>query len=442
MTIGALLQIRAVRGHLVEAAETSAESRLIDVAEQARTSSIPSNVIVADDDTQFVQVVDADGFVIAASDNIETRERVVDLDTEPLENEDSEGSSDREYDAETETFSDLPIDDGSQWVVAGAEVPTDEGFVTVYSGTSLEEVQSTLNALRGSLFVAVPVLVFFVGLVTRTVIRRSLQPVAIMRSDLDEITTRRLHHRVSTPSSDNEIADLAHSMNEMLDRLEASVTRERHFIGDASHELRSPIAAMRTQLEVALAHPQETSSRETLGSVLRSTERMEALVVDLLLLAQLDAVPSPELKRPVDLSQLVADEVEHHSTIGAVRVRTILEPDVVVQGHANQLGRLVHNLIDNAVRHAQSQVVIQTSRSNEWAVLEVSDDGPGIPVEDRDRVFERFTRLDEARDRDAGGSGLGLAIAKEVADTHGGSMHITGPPGTTFTFRMPLQPTN
>jgi signal transduction histidine kinase len=438
LTIVAVLQIRVIEDHLIDAAEESAAVQAAHVAQQAQAGALPSTIALADEDTRFVQVVDAEGTPIAASDNVETRRRVVNLRPEPANSDDDEPVGDHEYEFVAQTYSGLPVDESGRWRVVATGVTTDAGRLTVYVGSTLEGVHSTIATVRRSLLVGVPLLVIVIGLVTLAVIRRALRPVDVMRAELDDITTHHLDRRVGQPTSDDEIARLARAMNDLLDRLETSVSSERRFIGDASHELRSPLAGLRAQLEVALAHQDQTDWVETVRQSFASAERLENLAADLLMLAQVDAAPPGVPEGSLDLGELVVDELEHRPKPDTVQVRTRLDPDVVVHGHANQLTRLLRNLLDNAERHATSLVTISVSRSDTFGVLEVTDDGPGIPVADRDRVFERFTRLDAARTRDGGGGGLGLAIVREVARAHGGTVEIVGDEGAHFVVKIPL----
>jgi signal transduction histidine kinase len=442
LLMGAFLQVRVIEDNLVDAAEASAEARVADLAARTRVGDLPDTLVVADDDDQFVQVVDAAGRSVAASENVETAGPVVDL-APGMTEADEDDDEIAEVEARAATFSSVPLEDGGRWRVVSTRVATPDGPLTLYAGSSLAEVESTLATLRRSLLIGGPILVAIVGLVTLAVVRRALRPVDVMRADLGEITTRHLDRRVAEPASDDEIARLAQAMNDLLDRLEASVVRERRFVGDASHELRSPIASLRTQLDVALAHPDRTDWEATVRDALGSTERIEALASDLLVLAQVDAGRPAGPEELVDLGELVAGELEHRPRADGVQLRTQLEPDALVRGRANQLGRLLRNLLDNAQRHARSSVTVRVGSTDGSVVLAVADDGPGIPAAARERVFERFTRLDAARGRDAGGAGLGLAIVREVARAHGGDVEIgatPGPPGTagaTVTVALP-----
>jgi signal transduction histidine kinase len=202
-------------------------------------------------------------------------------------------------------------------------------------------------------------------------------------------------------------------------------------VADAAHELRSPLAVLRTRLEIA---PPQALTTEALSDV----DRIQRLTTDLLLLARLDADEPPEHEE-VDLGQVAAEEAARARPRTDVRVVLDISSEIVVHGSGDQLRRVVANLVDNAVRHAETAVLVRLVRQGGDAVLEVDDDGPGIPVEHREAVFDRFTRLDEARDRDAGGSGLGLAIVRDVVARHGGSVVVVdGPLGARLRARVPI----
>ncbi|MGH3736332.1 MAG: HAMP domain-containing sensor histidine kinase, partial [Micromonosporaceae bacterium] len=242
--------------------------------------------------------------------------------------------------------------------------------------------------------------------------------------------------RLPVPDSDDEVHALAVTLNDMLDRLAASRARQRAFVADAAHELRNPLASLRTQLEVAQRHGADA---ETVTDLLADTERLGRLVDDLLLLARADEGAADPGQDPVDLTELLATTVER---LAEPRVPVVVAPGdpVVVRGDARLLDRVLSNLVDNAVRHATSQVTLAASLDGDHAVLTVTDDGPGVPEADRERVFDRFTRLDDARARDAGGAGLGLAIVRDLIHLHSGTVHLhpTPPGGTTATIHLPL----
>lgn len=320
---------------------------------------------------------------------------------------------------------------------------TPQGLVTVFVGTSLRDVDAADDTTTAALVVGGPLLLATVGLVTWRVTGRALRPVEAIRAEVAEIGDRDLHRRVPVPPTRDEVARLAETMNSTLDRLESSGIRQRRFIADASHELRSPITVLRTQLEVALAVRDPELWPELIGGALEDIERLQQLASDLLLLARIDAA-QPVAAVPLDLGDVVAGAVR--ARLGdRVPVRTSLEAGVVVEGSELWLTRVVTNLLDNAQRFAAEGVdlTLRTTGGPEarTAVLEVRDDGPGIAPEDRERVFERFARLDDARSRDHGGAGLGLAIARDLTAHHGGTVRAEDSPrGARLVVRLPVSP--
>jgi signal transduction histidine kinase len=228
-------------------------------------------------------------------------------------------------------------------------------------------------------------------------------------------------------------------MNRMLDRLERAHVRERRFVADASHELRSPIAAIRQHAEVALAHPELADGLPSVAHA--ESLRMQSLVDDLLLLAQADEDRAELRRRPVDVDDLVLAEAHRLREAGTTDVDTRGVSAARVHGDPAALRRVLRNLVDNAVRHARRRVGLSLGERDGWAVLHVDDDGPGVPVADRSRVFERFVRLDDARpNTDGGTGGLGLAIVAEVVAAHGGAVELGDAPsgGARVTVRLPL----
>lgn len=310
------------------------------------------------------------------------------------------------------------------------------GTLTLTASSSLEPVQAGVSALRSILWLAVPLLVGGVGAASWFVTGRAFRPVEDITSQVERITDGRLDERVPVPSSRDEVARLANTMNSMLDRLAASRQRQREFVSDASHELRNPIASAKTKLEVALAHPEEAEWEATAGVVLEEQERLGILVDDMLLLARIDE-GRPLQYGEVDLDDIVLAEASraHNVEINASGVTAAR-----VHGDARQLMRLVRNLVDNAAGYASSSVVISLVADGDHATLAVEDDGQGIPPEHRSRVFERFVRLEDSRSRDEGGAGLGLALVKAVADAHGGSVQIgeADRGGARFEVRLPV----
>jgi signal transduction histidine kinase/HAMP domain-containing protein len=275
-------------------------------------------------------------------------------------------------------------------------------------------------------------------------VRKAMTPVRQIRAELDEINSSCPGRRVPVPAGDDDIHDLAASVNRTLARLEAAMEQQRRFATDASHDLRTPIAAMRAESEDALLAPESTSVPDVARAMLRSLDRLQALVTDLLDLARLDA-GVPGGGDVVDLADLVGAEMRNRPA-SAKRVACSLQPGVMVIGDRLRLGRLLTNLLDNAGRHAETTVTVVVrldpssgGSTGGVAVLEVTDDGAGIEPDKRELVFHRFTRLDAARSRDAGGSGLGLPIAREIAEASGGTLRIEDSPrGARFVLRLPF----
>ncbi|KUO09501.1 hypothetical protein AQJ58_24355 [Streptomyces sp. DSM 15324] len=262
-----------------------------------------------------------------------------------------------------------------------------------------------------------------------------------IRGRFDELATQRSPRRVPLPRSGDEIARLVHTMNTTLGRLQTAVDEQRRFVADASHELRSPLTALRAELEIALSRPEQADWPQVVHGALGDTQRLQRLATDLLLLARFDSGGEDRGAQTVDLADLVREEVarRHPPTHLTLQLDSALDP-VLVHGHPALLTRVLGNLLDNAERHADTAITIRLSHDPQQrqAVIEVLDDGPGIPPADRQRVFERFTRLDDARTRDTGGTGLGLAIAYHITALHRGTLKITPSlRGAHFALHLP-----
>lgn len=241
---------------------------------------------------------------------------------------------------------------------------------------------------------------------------------------MDRISSSDLHRRVPDPAGHDEIARLARTLNHMLLRLEQGQVRQRRFISDASHELRSPVASIRQHAELALAHPDRSTLEDLAGTVLAEDLRVQRLVEDLLVLARADENELVLRHQLLDLDDMVFAEAARLREVTDLRVRSRAVSAARVDGDPSGLQRVVRNLGDNAARHARSTIAFSLAEGPDGATLSVEDDGAGIGPEDRERVLERFVRLDEARGRDGGGSGLGLAIVNEVVIAHGGRVTV------------------
>lgn len=269
---------------------------------------------------------------------------------------------------------------------------------------------------------------------------RTLRPVNRMRRELDEITATDLERRVPVPPRHDEVALLAESVNATLDRLERAVARQRAFVLDASHELRTPLTGLRMQLELALADPRDPEIPDTLRAALACADRLGAVVDDLQAVARVE-FGGRFPREPVDLAAVADQEVLRRPH--RVRVNVRAEQPVIVDGGRAELARLLANLIAHADRRAAAAVtVLVFPEPAGTAAVHVLDDGPSIAPHDRERLFDRFTRLDRDRHRDAGGTGLGLAVARDIAEAHGGALVLTERPdradGACFVLRLPL----
>ena len=295
--------------------------------------------------------------------------------------------------------------------------------VTIVAAVPLRDVLSASRALRVALVVVVPVLSLGVGGLCFLLLGRALRPVEDLRRSAEAVTAVGGGGTLPVPST-GELASLAVTLNRMLDRLHLAGERQAAFVSDAAHELRSPLAAVRATVEVALEHPGTYDVTALAGDVHAQVLRLQRLVDDLLQLAAVGAAPGRQ--EPVDLRRL-AEQVA--AGRGAVRGQgeVVSDPDA--------LRRVLSNLVDNAVRHARSQVLVTVTDR----LVVVEDDGAGVPAADRARVFERFTRLEAGRDRDSGGTGLGLAISRESARALGGDVLLeeSGQGGARFVLQLP-----
>ncbi|WUH99168.1 HAMP domain-containing histidine kinase [Spirillospora sp. NBC_00431] len=321
-------------------------------------------------------------------------------------------------------------------VVEAIRVTTARDSVVVYASEPLPSYLVN-GQLEGALAAFVLLFAGLAAWITWRIVGRTLGPVEAIRTQLAEISATDLSRRVPEPSGQDEIAQLARTANATLDRLERAVARQRQFASDASHELRTPIAALRANLEDASMHPDDNDLRAVVGSALRDTDRLESIVTDLLLLARI-GTGGTAAQEPIDLAELADAELRRRAF--DLKVTTAVGGRVTVRGVRMQLVRLLGNLLDNAERYAESSITVEVTRADGQALLTVTDDGVGIAPADRERVFQRFTRLDTARSRDAGGTGLGLAIAREIAQAHGGTLRIEDhpPSGARFALRLPL----
>ena len=414
---------------LLAGVDASARARALDVVALSN-GTLPSVLPATQDDASVVQVLDSGGRVLAASGNIEGESALVQL------NLGQRGS-------QISTVSGLPIGGGERFRVLQEPAGPLAARRTIVVALSLASVDRAVQSARWLLFEVLPAALLLTALVTWLGVGRALAPVERIRRGVAVIGGGDLSKRVPLPAGRDEVHRLAETMNTMLDRLEASAGRQRRFVADASHELRSPLANMQASLEVALARHDLDLWQETGEDLQGEYGRMQRLVEDLLLLARLDG-RLPLVQDEVDLDDVVHEEAERLRRHGAVRVCVVPLPALRVRGDGARLARVVRNLADNAARHGATTVSLSLRRESDWAVLQVADDGPGVPLEHRMRIFDRFTRLDQARGRDTGGTGLGLAISRDIAQAHAGSLTLLLTDelsGAVFELRLPLAAT-
>jgi signal transduction histidine kinase len=420
---GSIGVVVVLRSTLTDEVRDATFLRADDVLSALKSGTSPDRLVTGVDDDFQIQVLDERGTLIAATPELDGKDVIGRL---------RPGHS---------TVIRLGRDN-ERFLAVTKGAATADGHRTVVTARTLEPVAETTRVVGRLLLLGLPLLLLLVGFTTWKLVGRALAPVDAIRAEVDEISAVELHRRVPAPAGTDEIARLAATMNRMLDRLELAQRRQQQFVSDASHELRSPVASIREQAEVALAHPERMTTTDLAEHVLAEDLRVQRLVEDLLLLARADEQILRLKRRPVDLDDLVFEAARRLRAASSLRIDTTDVSAARVLGDAAGLRRVVANLADNALRHARTRVAFSLAAADHTVVLAVDDDGDGIPPEDRARVFERFVRLDDARARDAGGSGLGLAIVAQLVDAHGGSVAIvdgTGG-GTRVEIRLDAAP--
>jgi signal transduction histidine kinase len=391
-----------------------------DVASGTLGSRLPGE---GDPEDLFTQVIGADGAVVGASANAASLPAV----SEPL----PVGAGDR-------IRSVSGVRNAEDFRILLRPVETRTGPVTLVVAKNLDDVHESVRILAWSLAVSFPVATLLLTLLAWWLTGRVLRPVEVIRAEVAGISGTELHRRVQVPRTKDEIASLAHTMNQMLERVERATEQQQRFVADASHELRGPLTRIRSSLEVAMAHRDSVDDANLHQSLLAETEALGQLVDDLLFLARSEAGALGQPTDAVDLDDLVLDEARRLRERGVRRVVIGSVSAARALGDPRQLTRAIRNLASNAERHASSTVTFELREDGDTCQLVVADDGAGIPPEHHRTVFERFTRLDEARSREAGGFGLGLAIVKDIVVRHGGSIAIAAQEGGGARFVLTL----
>lgn len=420
LAIVSISLVLAQRAQLTGALDDTLERQAADVVAARRAGGTPATS--GDDDLGW-QVLAADGSRLAASGLLATVPPLPAPATNPTVS--TPNPTANATAATTANRVAVPgVDDEIR--LRSQVVDVENTTEVVHVAGSLEDVDDAVAVLATSLAIAVPLTVLVLAGLVWLLVGRTLRPVERIRAEVAGITGTDLHRRVPEPATDDEVGRLARTMNHMLDRVERSATTQRRFVADASHELRSPVARMRTQLEVAGA---DDDLATLVASLHDDTVELGDLVDGLLLLAHADDPAATRRRAAVDLDEVVLAEVGRTRRPDGVAIDVSGVSGAEVHGDRRALARVVRNLLDNAVRHATRTVVVTLREADatdqvDEAVLVVADDGDGIPADQAEAVFDRFTRLDDARARDGGGAGLGLAIVRAVVTAHGGSVAV------------------
>ena len=428
LAIAAGVMLLVLHQSLLSTADGVTRARASEITDALRTTpvaSLDAGVLAPTTSIDLIQVVDADGRVLVATPG--------DRDV-PLAAPGAAGS--------TRTLDDARLagDDDTNYRATARAVSTPEGVVTVIVAAAEGPIDRVLLIVAAIVAAVFPLILVMIAVATYVLSGRTLAPVERIRARVAAITGSGLDQRVPVPTTRDEIADLAETMNAMLDRLDAAHRRHVQFVGDASHELRSPLVTLLGLLDLAASRGDGVDQATVAQVLLPEARRLHDLIDDLLLLARADEHAAALPMAEVDLDDVVDADVRRLRAHTSIEVTAVVRA-IRVRGDHATLARAVRNLTDNAARHARSTVAITMAQSDDAAWVDVEDDGSGIPAEDRARVVERFTRLDEARSRgDSGGAGLGLAIVTEIARAHGGSLTLEDSTlgGTRARLRLPL----
>ena len=430
--------VLTARKSLIDQIASNADARAQDIALLAKAGSVP-NPIPGRGEDLLVQVLDSRGTVVASSGSIEGQAPLVDVKIAPGASRTFTVGSLLESGEGGGSQGEGGADSGVSYLVAATGVSSPHGPMTVIVTSSLNPVQQMIDVIVPLLALGLPVIMVVVGLTVWTLTGRALRPVEAIRSEAEAISAASLGLRVPEPGTADEIGRLAETMNRMLDRLESSAAAQRRFVSDASHELKSPVAAIRTMVDVARRERPDDFAG-FLNDLATEDARLGYLVDDLLVLTRFDEGSGGGDAVEVDVDDVLLGCVASCERSGGVGFDISGIHPVRLIAELRSVESLARNLVENAMRHAATTVWISSSVVDGAAVIIVSDDGAGIAPQDRERVFQRFVRLDESRVRDYGGTGLGLSVCRAVTHSMGGEIVVTEPQhaGATFLVRLPL----
>jgi signal transduction histidine kinase len=428
---GAVLLLVVQRAALTRVLDQSANKTAASTARLFKDGSGPRILPSTSGGITAVQVVDANNLVLAASPGADQQVSVV----TPQQLEQIRDGARPTVPSPTST---------ARLRIVGRNL----GNRTILVATDVSRVDDSLRILTRAALIGSPLAVFLMAVATYTVVSLSLRPVAALRHGAADITAAGLaEQRLPVPGAQDEIHRLAVTLNAMLDRIDSATTRQRTFVGDAAHELRSPLASLRVQLEVAQRLGPSADWPGLIDDVLVDVDRLDRLVEDLLALARLDESATLTHRESVALDALIDEVVRGY---GQARVSVLAETQPTqTMGDPEALRRVAINLIDNAARYASREVHVTVAPGKgaggrAVARLVVVDDGPGIPADERERVFDRFYRVQESRSRRTGGTGLGLPIVRDIVRNHGGRVRLTdredGESGLRAVVVLPADP--
>ncbi len=415
---GAVVLVRLQEQALNRAVDAALRFRADDIQALTLQGSLPESVTVTNNEVSAVQVVDQHGTVVAASANLAGQPQLAAAQL-------PEGN-----DVVLKVQS-LPFDrEPFRVLIRHAVGPA--GPVTIYVAGRADDAAESARILETLLLFGIPLVTLLAGGGVWILVGRAFAPVEAIRRKVAEISETDFGERVPESRIQDEVGRLARTMNDMLRRVENAYELQKNFVADAAHELRSPLASIRTQLEV---------DDVAEGDLHAEVMRMQRLVDDLLLLASSGSSRQPVSDMElIDLEDVVYAEAERIRKQSPVPIDVARVSPVALRGDPELIGRALGNLLQNASRFARSKVAVELSEDQTGVTLAVSDDGPGINAEDRERIFERFTRVDTARARGDGGAGLGLAIVKAVSHRLGGEVWVESSEenGSRFIIHLPL----
>ena len=432
-----------LRSTMLGSVQHHLDNQINEVVALAQRGELPAALAPTGRESGQIQVIAADGRVLSRSSGVASSARF-DVLARPAPGAKVAATVDGVK---------VDGDRGEHYRVVARATDTPSGPVVVYGVSTLRGADRAVRALKVASLVGIPTLVLLAGLFAWRAVRRALAPVDAMSAEVGEIEASALDRRLAAPAGDDEIARLARTLNHMLDRLDTAARLQRRFAADASHELRSPLAAARAQLEVGLAYPERTDWKATAGNVLDEVDRLERLAGELLDLARFEAGDAgdgagvtPRRER-LDLAELVGREAASPEWRD-LPLAPVVSPDgrsLIVLADPDLITRAVRNLLANAARHARSEIAIELGTrirgAGRVAWVRIANDGPPVPAEHRERIFEPFARIDNSRAAGKGGAGLGLAIARRIARSHDGDLTLDpGTDGAAFRLTLPLAP--